>query len=61
MVKVIITIGRQFGSGGREVGRKVASSLGIPFYDKQLIRMAAEDIELAGNSGERKRAERTVS
>ncbi len=59
MVKVIITIGRQFGSGGREVGRKVASSLGIPFYDKQLIRMAAEGI--AGNSGERKRAERTVS
>ena len=47
MVKVIITIGRQFGSGGREVGRKVASSLGIPFYDKELLAIAAKESGLS--------------
>ncbi len=47
MVKVIITIGRQFGSGGREVGRKVASSLGIPFYDKELLAVAAKESGLS--------------
>ena len=31
-----ITIGREFGSGGREVGLKVATALNIPFYDKEL-------------------------
>lgn len=39
---VIITIGRQNGSGGREVGKKLAEKLGIPFYDKELIQMAAK-------------------
>ena len=34
MKKNIITISRQFGSGGRTVGRLVAENLGIPFYDK---------------------------
>ena len=38
----IITIGRQFGSGGREIGRKIAYLLGIPFYDKELIVAAAK-------------------
>ncbi len=40
--KLIITIARQFGSGGREVGEKVAEALGIPIYDKELIKAAAE-------------------
>ena len=31
---LIITIGRQYGSGGREIGRKLALRLGIPFYVK---------------------------
>ena len=35
MKKTIITISRQFGSGGREVGEKLAKDLGIPFYDKE--------------------------
>ena len=39
--KVIITIARQYGSGGREIGEKVAKYLGIPIYDKQLITDAA--------------------
>ncbi|MBQ4600410.1 MAG: cytidylate kinase-like family protein [Oscillospiraceae bacterium] len=37
MEKKIITISREFGSGGRSVGRKVAEKLGIPFYDKELV------------------------
>lgn len=37
MKKKIITISRQFGSGGRTVGRLVAEKLGIPFYDKELV------------------------
>ena len=32
----VITIGRQFGSGGREIGKLVAQKLGIPFYDKDI-------------------------
>lgn len=38
----IITIGRQYGSGGRIIGEKVAKELGIDFYDKNLIRMIAD-------------------
>ena len=37
MEKRIITISREFGSGGRTVGRLVADKLGIPFYDKELV------------------------
>ena len=37
MEKKIITISRQFGSGGRTIGREVAEKLGIPFYDKELV------------------------
>lgn len=39
--KIIITIARQYGSGGREIGERVAELLGIPLYDKQLITDAA--------------------
>ena len=39
--KVIITIARQYGSGGREIGEKVAELLGIPIFDKELITDAA--------------------
>lgn len=42
----VITISREFGSGGRELGVKLADRLGIPFYDKELISMAAEDINM---------------
>lgn len=37
MKKNIITISRQFGSGGRTVGHLIAEKLGIPFYDKELV------------------------
>lgn len=38
----IITIGRRFGSGGREIGKALAEKLGIPFFDKELITAAAK-------------------
>lgn len=39
----VITIGRQFGSGGRQVGKLLAEKLGIPYYDKELLAEAAKD------------------
>ena len=41
MEKKIITISREFGSGGRTIGRLVAEKLGIPFYDKELVEQVA--------------------
>lgn len=38
----VIVIGRQFGSGGRRIGKLIAGSLGISYYDTELIRKAAE-------------------
>ena len=42
-IETVITISRQYGSGGRFIGRKLAEALNIPFYDKELITMAAEE------------------
>ena len=39
---LIITIGREYGSGGREIGKALAEKLGISFYDKQIISLAAQ-------------------
>jgi len=41
--KFIITISRQFGSGGKEIGEKIANELGIDFYDKELISLASKE------------------
>lgn len=41
--KYIITIGRQFGSGGREIGEALAKKLNLKFYDKELISLAAKE------------------
>lgn len=38
----VITIGRQYGSGGREIGRRVAAALGCAFYDSELLTLAAQ-------------------
>lgn len=43
----IITIGRQCGSGGHEIGKKLAEKLGVPYYDKELLRLAAINSGLA--------------
>lgn len=42
MNKIIVTIGRQFGSGGHNVGKALAHSLQIPYYDRNLIEMASQ-------------------
>lgn len=44
---VIITISRQHGAGGREIGQKLAKRLGVPFYDKELTALAAKESGLA--------------
>jgi len=49
MKNAIITIARQYGSGGREVGEKLAEMLGYRFYDKDLITMAARKSGLNRN------------
>lgn len=56
-MKTIITIGRQFGSAGREIGEKLAKEFGIPCYDKELLTRAAKESgfceELIQNHDER--------
>lgn len=42
MVNYVITIGREFGSQGKEIGKKLAKELGISFYDRELIEISAE-------------------
>jgi len=43
----VVTIGREFGSGGREIGYKLAQKLGVPFYDKEIIAYAAQEGSLS--------------
>ena len=49
----IITIARQFGSGGHEIGQKLADKLGIPLYDHRLVSMAAEALGVRAEDAER--------
>ena len=53
-----IIIGRQFGAGGRELGELLAKKLGIPYYDRSLLKVAAQrlgfDEEIFDNADERK-------
>lgn len=47
MEKVIITIARQYGSGGKTVGKALAKNLGISCYDRELMRMASDESGIA--------------
>ncbi|MCC2254794.1 cytidylate kinase-like family protein [Ruminococcus sp. CLA-AA-H200] len=47
MQHTIITIGRQFGSGGHEIGNRLAERLDIPLYDHNLIHMAAQELRIS--------------
>ena len=47
MKNLIITISRQYGSGGRMIGQQLAKELNIPFYDKEIIDLAAKESGLA--------------
>lgn len=49
----MINIGRQLGSGGKEIGEKLAARLGIDFYDKELINLASEESGLCREFFER--------
>ncbi|MDR3295354.1 MAG: cytidylate kinase-like family protein [Clostridiales Family XIII bacterium] len=49
MQKRVITISREYGSGGRYIGRLTAEKLGIAFYDRDLIRIAAQESGLAAD------------
>ena len=46
-MRSIITISREFGSGGREIGKKLSEKLGVPFYDKELLEMASKESGIA--------------
>ena len=43
MKKTVITISREYGSGGRIIGKKVAEALGISFYDGELLSLVAKE------------------
>lgn len=49
MAGKIITIGREFGSGGRQIGEGLAKELGIPYYDKEILRKASRDSGISDN------------
>ena len=51
--KFVITINRELGSGGRTVGEKLAAKLGVPFYDKALIKALQEKYNLSVEEIER--------
>ncbi len=57
MDNYVITIARGFGSGGKTIGRMLSENLGIPYYDKELIRLASEksgiNEDLFGKSDEK--------
>lgn len=44
---LVITIAREYGSGGRLIGKRLAELLGVPFYDKEIIALAAEQSGLS--------------
>ena len=45
--KLVITVGREYGSGGHEVGRRLAERMGVKCYDKELLELAAKNSGLA--------------
>ena len=63
-MNTIINVGRSFGSGGGYVGQAIASKLGIPFYDNELISKAAQESGYSPSifeGGEKKRSIFSVS
>lgn len=60
-MNTIITIGREYGSGGREIGRLVADKLDIPFYDKEILTRAAQESGLCKEIFERHDEKASVS
>lgn len=48
-MSLIVTIGREFGSGGRELGRRLSEELGIAYYDQEILKEIAEKTSLSEN------------
>ena len=46
-MRKIITVSREFGSGGRELGKRLAEALGVAYYDREIITAVAEKSGLA--------------
>ena len=46
---IIVTIAREHGSGGRSIGKKLAERMNVPFYDRELIYLAAKESGLSEN------------
>ena len=57
----VITISRQYGSGGREIGQKLAKKFGVPFYDNEIINLAAKESGFAVKAFERAEQKATNS
>lgn len=60
MKHIIITIAREYGSGGRLIGRQLAQELHLPFYDKELIALAAQESGFAEDFIERMEQKKTI-
>ena len=60
-MNAIITIGRQCGSGGHTIGKMVAERLGIPFYDKEIIKTVAKRSGLSEHTVEKEGEYSTTS
>lgn len=60
MKRYIVTIAREYGSGGRLIGQQLAQELNISFYDKELIKLAAEESGFAEDFIEKMEQKRTV-
>ena len=41
--QTVVTLGREYGSGGHEIGRQLAQRMGVPFYDREILTRAARD------------------
>ena len=59
----VINLGRQLGSGGKEIGEKLAKALNIAFYDKELIQLASDESGLCKEFFEKadEKAQQTLS
>ena len=42
MKKYVITISREYGSGGHDIGKRLAGLLGVPFYDREIVELTAQ-------------------
>ena len=61
MAHTVITVGREYGSGGRLIAQKAAEALGIPFFDRSIINMAAEQTGLSADYIRRTEQQKTSS